>query len=176
MTEQIYTLSENGSIQTLMNRSEIHEKGILHLGVQCWITNESGQILIQRRALTKDKSAGKWDVSFGGHCSFTTDTNIQIANIIKEGNEELGLNISGHKLIKLGEIRYVSQQNKNREILGIYLLTVKNNQSFTFKDKEVIDIAWTNINDLMDNIQNNPQNYANRLNSLMWVKNYFNTK
>lgn len=172
MTEQIYTLSENGIIQNLTNRSEVHQKGILHLAVQCWIINEAGEILIQRRSLAKDKSAGKWDVSFGGHCSHTTQTNIQIANLIKEGNEELGLQISEQDLIKLGEIRYTSQQNKNKELLGVYLLKIKNNQQFIFKDKEVMDVMRININTLYNNMSNNPKNYANRLNSLILLKNY----
>ena len=175
MTEQIYTLSENGIIQNLTKRSEIHQKGILHLAVQCWIINESGQVLIQRRAFTKDKSVGKWDVSFGGHCSQTLQQNIQIANIIKEGHEELGLKISENDLIKLGEIRYISQQNKNKELLGIYLLKVKNNQKFTFQDNEVTDIMWININELYENIKNDSHHYANRLNSLILLKNYIDS-
>ena len=88
MNEKIYTLNENGSLNGLEFRNIVHEKAILHSTVQCWIMNQDGDILIQRRAETKGNSAGKWDVSFGGHCSETSENDVILANIIKEGKEQ----------------------------------------------------------------------------------------
>ena len=134
MSEKIYVLDENGSILGLQDRQYVHEHGILHSAVQCWIMNSEGKVLIQRRAATKDKSAGKWDVSFGGHCVESDDTNdILIYNVIKEGKEGLGLTINPQNVIKLGEVRYTSQENKNNELLGIFLIKVNNNQKFVFE-------------------------------------------
>ena len=113
MVEKIYTLNENGDISNLEDRQLVHNNGILHYAIQCWVMNEDGKILIQRRSATKEKSAGKWDVSFGGHCTETNDQkNILIDNVIKEGDEELGLQIKKNDIIKLGEFRYTSQENK----------------------------------------------------------------
>ena len=173
MSEEIYILDENGSFCGLKDRQEVHSKGILHSAVQCWVMNTTGQVLIQRRAATKDKSAGKWDVSFGGHCVKTNhDSTILIENVIKEGKEELGLNIMPCEIIKLGEIRYTSQENKNREILGIFLIKVNDNQKFIFEDGEVSEVMWIDPDLLQNNIIQKPKEYANRLGALTLLKFY----
>ena len=135
--------------------------------------NGQGEILIQRRAATKDKSAGKWDVSFGGHCVKTENSeNILIANVIKEGKEELGLNIKAQDIIKLGEVRYISQENKNRELLGIFLVKVDDNQKFIFEDGEVSEVVWIKPDTLYNNIIQNPNDYANRIGAITLLRLY----
>ena len=37
MSEKIYTLYQNGLSKGIDDRNIIHENGILHLSVQCWI-------------------------------------------------------------------------------------------------------------------------------------------
>ena len=173
MSEKIYVLNENGGIKGLVSRDKVHTDGLLHAAVQCWVMDETGSVLIQRRAATKDKSAGKWDVSFGGHCTTTdNDENIMIANVIKEGQEELGLSFKPEEIIKLGEVRYVSQGGCNRELLGIFLVQVSHTQSFTFTDGEVSEIKWIKPLELEQNIRHNPDEYANRLGALTLLQFY----
>lgn len=100
------------------------------------------------------------------------DDNILIANVIKEGKEELGLDILPQKIIKLGEVRYTSQENKNREILGIFLLRVNDDQKFTFNDGEVSEVMWISPGCLHNNIIQKPQDYANRLGALTLLNFY----
>ena len=174
MEEKIYTLNENGDISNLEDRQLVHNNGILHYAIQCWVINEERKILIQRRAATKEKSAGKWDVLFGGHCTETNDQkNILIDNVIKEGDEELGLQIKKNDIIKLGEFRYTSQENKNKEMLGVFLIHVNNNQSFIFKDGEVSEVMWTDLASLKNNIISNPKEYANRLGAVSLLELYW---
>lgn len=173
MPEDIYVLNENGEICGLKDRQYVHNNDILHSAVQCWVMNGQGEILIQRRAATKDKSAGKWDVSFGGHCVKTENSeNILIANVIKEGKEELGLNIKAQDIIKLGEVRYTSQENKNRELLGIFLVKVDDNQKFIFEDGEVSEVMWIKPDTLYNNIIKNPKDYANRIGAITLLRLY----
>lgn len=171
--EQLYTISENGAILELEERSVVHQKGLLHLAIQCWVMNEDGQVLIQRRSATKDKSAGKWDVSFGGHCVSVNDhQDIFLANILKEGQEELGLDLDGLDIIKLGEVRYTSQNGCNKELLGVFLVNVLKMQQFVFCDHEVSDVKWIDIKELEKQIINHPQEYANRIGALSLLKIY----
>lgn len=175
--EQLYIINENGTVLGLTDRNIVHQNGLLHLAVQCWLINETGEILIQRRSATKDKSAGKWDVSFGGHCTQTNDDdNIFLSNVIKEGKEELGLNLTHSDIIKLGEIRYTSQNKNNKELLGVFLAHTPKNQKFTFCDNEVCDVKWINLNELEQGITNNPEKYANRIGALSLLKNYLNNR
>lgn len=176
MAENIYILNENGTVCGLQDRQYVHNNGILHAGVQCWIMNSAGEILIQRRAPTKDDDPGKWDVSFGGHCTeIENSDNIMLANAVKEGKEELGLTINAADLIKLGEVRYTSQKNRNREILGVFLLHVGDEQTFAFEDGEVAEVRWTTPEALYNNILRNPVEYANRLGAVTLLKFYLNS-
>lgn len=171
--EEIYILNEDGSIQGLKDRQEVHNHGILHSAVQCWVMNSKGEVLIQRRAATKDKSAGKWDVSFGGHCvKAMNDENIFVANVLKEGQEELGLHINASDLVKLGEVRYTSQENKNKELLGVFLIHVPDDQTFVFEDGEVSEVKWITPADLHKKIIENPKEYANRLGAVSLLAFY----
>ena len=172
MKEKIYTLNEDGTVNGTEFRDIVHEKGILHSAVQCWIMNKNGEVLIQRRAATKDKSAGKWDVSFGGHCAETPEKDFIKANVIKEAKEELGITISPDMLIKLGEVRYISQQRKNKELLSIFVIKSNNFRDFKFTDGEVSEVKWIEIDELYNNIINNPQEYANRLGAISLLKFY----
>ena len=167
MAEQIYILNENGTFCGLQSRQYVHDNGILHPTVQCWIINKNGDVLIQRRAATKDHSAGKWDVSFGGHCTEVSNANnILVSNVIKEGKEELGLDINPQYIIKLGEVRYTSQKGKNREIIGVFLININDNHQFSFIDGEVSEVMWIEPEILRNHIVNNREEYANRLGAL----------
>lgn len=173
MNEEIVTLAENGCVLNFKERLFAHQNGILHYTIQCWVMNEDGKILIQRRSATKEKSAGKWDVSFGGHCTKTNVSNhILIDNVIKEGDEELGLEIKPEELIKLGEFRYTSQEKKNKEMVGVFLIHVKNEQSFIFKDSEVSKVAWIDLASLKNNILTKPNEYASRLGAILLLELY----
>ncbi len=171
--ELIYTLTDDEKQNGLKSRTAVHADGTLHLSVQCWVMNETGHILIQRRSATKDKSAGKWDVSFGGHCTEVPNRHdILIENVIKEGWEELGLTVHPDDLIKLGDVRYTSQGGKNRELIGVFLLRVPDTQTFVFKDGEVSEIRWTTAQELHRNITTNTAEYANRLGALSLLQTY----
>lgn len=134
MDEKIYTLAENGIVNGLEKRDIIHANGILYLSVQCWVMNSMGQVLIQKRSSGKDQSAGKWDVSLGGHCTLCLNRDILIENIIKEGLEELGLICSEKDIIYFGSSRYILMNGNNRELLNVFLIHVPNEQVFTFYD------------------------------------------
>ena len=59
MSERIYILDERGNVCGIEDRNFVHNNGILHLAVQCWLINESREVLIQRRSAKKDRSPGK---------------------------------------------------------------------------------------------------------------------
>lgn len=173
MKEKVYVLDEKGNVIGLEDRQKIHENGTLHAGVQCWLMNSKGQILIQQRSKKKEQSPGKWDVSFGGHCTKTDNPHgIYVGNLIKEGYEELGLTISADDIVKLGEARYTSQGGKNREVLAVYLTKVPDDQKFVFRDGEVSDVKWTTVQELKKNILENPAEYANRLPAVCLLEFY----
>ena len=92
--------------------------------------------------------------------------------LTKEGKEELGLNIKDSDIIKLGEVRYVSQENKNKELLGVFLVKVDDDQNFIFEDGEVSEVMWINPNVLYNNILQKNKEYANRFGAITLLNLY----
>lgn len=72
-------------------RKKAHAEGLYHRSIHLWIVNSKGELLIQKRALSKTAHAGLWDVSCAGHVE-SGDT--PKTTVIKEAKEELGLEIS----------------------------------------------------------------------------------
>ena len=172
MQEKLYTLNEDGSVSGLEYRDIVHKTGILHATVQCWIRNAKGEVLLQRRSFTKAVGAGKWDVSFGGHCSETSEADYIIANVLKEGEEELGIKINPQHLLKLGEFRHISQQNKNQEIITVFLLPAEDFPTYSFNDGEVSEIKWIRSEDLYQTFMQDTVNYSNRLGAIRLLELY----
>lgn len=80
-------------------KSEIHNKGHYHNTAHLWLYTAEGQILLQQRAASKVICPLLWDVSVAGHID-AGETPEQ--GIIRETKEEIGLDISEDKLIKIG--------------------------------------------------------------------------
>lgn len=83
--ELIDVLDENG-IKTgeVLSRDEVHKKGLWHRAIVVAIVNENNEILIQQRALNKEKNAGMWDISAAGHISSGQDSLMAAAREISE--------------------------------------------------------------------------------------------
>ena len=88
--EMLEVIDDQGNVIGLSSRSECHKNPkLLHRTVHVLIFTSTGQLVLQRRALTKDIQPGKWDTSVGGHLS--PGETVQ-ACAEREMNEELGIN------------------------------------------------------------------------------------
>ena len=69
MEEMLDTFDIDGNFLGIKSRSFCHSEnpGVYHKPVWIWIKNGEGGILVQKRALTKKKSPGKWDMPAAGH-------------------------------------------------------------------------------------------------------------
>jgi len=68
-------------------RADVHRDGDWHLAFFCWIVRNDGQVLLQRRAASKDTWPGKFDASAAGHVRFGEG----LAGALREIEEELGI-------------------------------------------------------------------------------------
>jgi len=86
--ELLDVLDENG-IKTgeVKNRDEIHKQGLWHRAIIVALVNDDNKILIQKRAKTKEKFPGLWDLSVAGHVPAGEDS-MQCAS--SEVMEEIG--------------------------------------------------------------------------------------
>lgn len=73
--ELLEVVNKNGvSTGRPATRKEVHEKGLWHRAIIVAIINDDNKILIQKRASTKEKFPGLWDLSVAGHIPFGADS------------------------------------------------------------------------------------------------------
>lgn len=114
MEEIFDILDENGVIIGSAAREKCHGGTFfLHGVVHVLVFNSSGDLIMQKRSLSKDIQPGKWDTSVGGHINSgeTLDEALQ-----RETVEELG--ISGAIFEHL--YRYIMTSEIERELVTTY--------------------------------------------------------
>jgi isopentenyl-diphosphate delta-isomerase len=67
MDETLILVDESDNRAGYATKSEVHELGLLHRAFSIFIFNTRGNLLLQRRALTKYHSAGLWTNTCCGH-------------------------------------------------------------------------------------------------------------
>ena len=54
-------VNERDEVIGRATRSEVHERGLLHRAVHIFVFNSRGELFIQKRSMSKDRNAGKYD-------------------------------------------------------------------------------------------------------------------
>jgi len=67
MNELVILVNEKDEPLGTMDKLEVHQKGLLHRAFSTFIFNDSGQLLLQRRAMEKYHSANLWTNTCCGH-------------------------------------------------------------------------------------------------------------
>jgi isopentenyldiphosphate isomerase len=83
------------------SRAAVHLDGDWHLAFHCWIVRRNGpevELVLQRRALSKDTFGGLWDASAAGHWRFGESAE----EAAREIAEELGLAVPFSDLVYRG--------------------------------------------------------------------------
>lgn len=149
--ELIDVIDENNQLTgKVLDRKEIHEKGLWHRQVSCWIMNKEGKILFQKRASTKKKNPDKW-AKTGGHVDSGEEP---IVGMQREIEEELGVKIPIEKL-ELLTIEKVKKDLFKDDIYHCYYgynyFTVVNYEieEYTMQKEEVSDLKYISIEEMM---------------------------
>lgn len=135
-----------------VERSEAHLKGIRHRTAHIWITREHNgrrQILLQKRAMTKDSFPGKYDTSSAGHVQ-AGDAILDSAR--RELHEELGISAKENELEFAGKFRiqYESEFHnmpfKDNEIAFVYVYMGEVDiNSLTLQAEELDQVEWFDL-------------------------------
>lgn len=90
MSEVLEIVDENDRVIGRALRSECHgNPALIHRVAHVLVFNRAGELLLQKRAASKDIQPGKWDTSVGGHLDPGED---YTAAARRELGEELGVN------------------------------------------------------------------------------------
>ena len=141
----------------------VHKQGLKHLAVSIFIISK-GQILLQRRALSKYHTPGLWANTCCTH-PFWEENTTDAA--LRRLSDELGM--TGISLIKRDTIEYrasVPPDLIEHEIADIFVGKCNANHSINLNLEEVMDIKWITPEDLKVEIKNNPKIFT------AWLKIY----
>ncbi|KAJ0770423.1 putative isopentenyl-diphosphate Delta-isomerase [Helianthus annuus] len=131
-------------------RGAVHRDGDYHRAVHVWIFAESSQqLLLQKRADSKDSWPGQWDISSAGHVS-AGDSSLITAR--RELQEELGLTLPEDAFELLFVFLQQSVTNNgtffNNEFDDVYLVTTVAPiplEAFTLQESEVSAVKYISV-------------------------------
>lgn len=123
--------TENGELTgEIKERTQVHTDGDIHGTSHVWLVRYTDKnkkkfdILLQKRAATKDAYAGCYDISSAGHIPAGQD---YLESAVRELEEELGIKADPEKLKFIGmhdgtmEAVFDGKPFKNHELSAVYI-------------------------------------------------------
>jgi isopentenyl-diphosphate delta-isomerase len=153
--ERVVLVNDRDEPIGIEGKTEAHVQGTLHRAFSVFVLNASGQLLIQRRALTKYHSRGLWSNTCCGHP--------RPGEIIEEAStrrlrEEMGL------VSELSELFYFTyhvnledgliENEYDHVLVGWYEGVPRPDPA------EVADWRWVDVPTLSMDLKDHPENYA----------------
>ena len=156
MIEDKVILVDNNDNQIgLMPKLEAHEKGVLHRAFSVFIFNNDGELMLQRRALTKYHSPGLWTNTC---CSHQRDGETNIISGKRRLNEEMGFNTELFE--KTSFIYKAKFDNGLTEHEFDHVLVGSYNHSPIINSNEVDSWKWMSMENIKKDIKDHPDNYT----------------
>ena len=156
MIEDKVILVDNNDNQIgLMPKLEAHEKGVLHRAFSVFIFNNHGELMLQRRALTKYHSPGLWTNTC---CSHQRDGETNIISGKRRLNEEMGFDTELFE--KTSFIYKAKFDNGLIEHEFDHVLVGSYNHSPIINSIEVDSWKWMSLENVKKDINDHPDNYT----------------
>jgi len=139
-----------------MEKMEAHKKGLLHRAFSVFLFDDSGNLLIHRRAENKYHSGGLWTNTCCSHP-------LPNEGIIRAGQrrlrEELGIS---SELKRIGHVVYnfdlgngLSEHEYDHVLIGDYI-----EQDFELNSDEVSEIRFISREELQSSLESSPDSYT----------------
>lgn len=149
-------VDENGNpTGETVERGAAHINGVRHRTAHIWIAREvmgRWQVILQKRAMTKDSFLGRYDTSSAGHIQ-AGDQPLESA--MRELKEELGISATAEQLKFAGtfKIQYEKEFHdklfKDNEIAFVYVYLEKIElDQITVQEEELECVEWFDLEEL----------------------------
>ena len=153
--DKVILVDVNDNQIGLMPKLEAHEKGVLHRAFSVFIFNNNGELMLQKRALTKYHSPGLWTNTC---CSHQREGESNIYSAKRRLSEEMGfvteLQEKTSFIYKAKFDNGLIEHELDHIIVGNY------NQSPIINSFEVDRWKWMSMEDIKNNIKDQPYNYT----------------
>ncbi len=153
MTEEIFdVVDERDEVVGRAPRSEVHARGLLHRAVHVLVFSSRGDVFLQKRSMTKDKSPGLWDSSASGHVDSGETYD---ACAVRELYEELGFTPPHppKRLFKLAACPATDQEH-------VWVYRCETDGPFNLNPEEIQRGEWVQPHEIGQRIHSRPEEYA----------------
>ena len=154
MTRQI--VNANDKVIALKDRADIDYAVDIYRVAALWITNSKGDVLLAQRSKNIHNDAGLWGPAVAGTVE---EGETYESNIYKEAEEEIGLRgtqfAKGPKVFVEGSRSYFCQ--------AFTAIVDQDADLFELQVDEVEAVRWFPIQELIRDVQDNPQNYVEKM-------------
>jgi len=153
--EKVILVDENDNELGVMEKMQAHQKALLHRAFSIFIFNTKGELLLQRRALTKYHSPGLWTNTC---CSHPRPTEQTIDAAMRRLQEEMGFtcelklkfNFTYKALLDQG----LTEHELDHVYFGNYEGEIKINK------EEVAEWKYMSLNEITNDILKKPNDYT----------------
>lgn len=170
MSEILDVVNEQNEIIGQAERDEVHGKGLLCRLVYVCFYTPSGEVLLQKRSLTKKNDPGKLTTAVSGHVGTGQDF---IEAALREAYEETGIEIDPNNLTNLGAIRANFTQGSyiSNAFRGLFAYEFTGTiADLKVEDGEGAGFASMHVDELERQLQENPKDFAISLSGELGTK------
>ncbi len=142
--EYLEIINDNGDVIGIAPRTEIHgDPSLIHRAVHILIFNQRGELLLQKRSMSKDLRPGMWDTSVGGHLLPGESPD---DGAMREMDEELGIRLCELTFL----YTYIHSNDVETEMVTTFRCIYEGK---IFPDLDEIDeVRFWGIDEITDNL------------------------
>ncbi len=138
-----------------MGKLKTHEKGLLHRAFSIIVKNDKGEIMLQKRALSKYHSGGLWTNTCCGH---PRDGEELISAAHRRLGEEMGFDCPLKEILTFTYQANLDEGLRENEFLHVFL--GEYNDAPVLNPQEADDWKWITMSELKQDVAKNPDNYT----------------
>lgn len=177
-------VDENGNpTGETVERSFAHANGIRHRTAHIWVARKTAgrwQVLLQKRAMTKDSFPGRYDTSSAGHIVAGDEP---LVSALRELKEELGIAAAPEKLDFAGTFRVQYEKEfhdklfKDNEVAFVYMYLEKVDiDKLDIQEEELECVEWFDLEDTYNECLAHNRKFCVPLRGLEIAREYLGCK
>lgn len=142
--ELLEVVNHKGEVIAILPRTHIHgNPSLIHKVVHVLVFNKMGELLLQKRSMSKDVAPGRWDTSVGGHLNPGEDP---LSTARREMSEELGISLGQLKFL----YTYIHTNSYETEL--VYTYSCHYEGEIYFNPSEIDEVKFWSLEEIHEHM------------------------